>query len=69
MAIESFAAGAGSEDRLDLRAVAGLDLGALLQRARMDGAGTVLDLGNGAPLTLAGVSLTALHADDFALGG
>ncbi|MFO1327858.1 MAG: calcium-binding protein [Rubrivivax sp.] len=66
IAIEGFAAGA---DRIDLRAVAGLGFDALMRQSHMEGADAVLDLGNGEHVTLIGVSLAQLHADDFVFGG
>ena len=67
IAIRNFQAGAGSDDRIDLRDVLGLSFGSLMAEAEMVGGNTVLDVGNGAQVTLLGVHVSALHADDFLL--
>ncbi len=66
--IQDFVAGAGTEDRIDLRGIAGAtDFDAVMAHAQDVDGGVVLDLGNGAEMTLMGVSVAALHADDFLL--
>jgi len=63
--IVDFHAGAGSEDRIDLRAVAGLDDFADVQAAaRSITGGVVLDFGDD-EITLVGVNAAQLVADDF----
>ncbi len=60
-----FRAGAGSEDRVDLRGVEGLDdFGDVLAAARHTRLGVVLDFGDD-EITLLGVNASQLHADDF----
>jgi Ca2+-binding RTX toxin-like protein len=66
--IQGFVAGAGTEDRIDLRSIAGATDFAWVQTHAQDVDGSaVLDLGNGAEMTLTDVSVAALHADDFLL--
>jgi len=61
--IQDFTAG----DRIDLRGVAGAkDFASVLARARDAGGSTVFDFG-GTELTLAGVSVATLQAEDFLL--
>jgi len=63
--IADFRAGAGSVDRIDLRAVAGLDdFGDVLATVRGVAGGVVLDFGDD-EITLLGVGAAQLHADDF----
>ena len=64
--IKGFHAGAGSQDRIDLRAVAGAsNLDWVLDHAVNVGGSAVLELGNGGQITLANVAVASLHADDF----
>jgi Ca2+-binding RTX toxin-like protein len=63
--IVDFAAGAGSEDRIDLRGLGLADFNAVLAHAQEIDGSTVLDFGNG--ITLLDTSLNSLHADDFLL--
>ncbi|MCI0347498.1 MAG: calcium-binding protein, partial [Chloroflexi bacterium] len=66
--IQDFVAGAGTEDRIDLRGIAGAtDFDAVMAHAQDVDGNVVLDLGSGAEMTLMGVSVAALHADDFLL--
>jgi Ca2+-binding RTX toxin-like protein len=63
--IVDFHAGAGSNDRIDLRAIAGLDdFGDVLATARGVFGGVVLDFGAD-EVTLLGVNASQLQADDF----
>ena len=63
--IQDFTAG---EDKVDLRAVVGAQrFESVLAHARDAGGSTVLDFGDGAELTLAGISVASLHAEDFLL--
>ena len=60
-----FRAGAGTDDRLDLRNVAGIDdFGDVLATARGVQGGVILDFGDD-EITLLGVNASQLHADDF----
>jgi len=60
-----FSAGAGFGDRIDLRAVAGIDdFGDVLATARGVFGGVVLDFGDD-EITLLGVNAAQLNADDF----
>jgi Ca2+-binding RTX toxin-like protein len=61
--IQGFAAGAGSEDRIDVSAF-GVDFEWLMAHATEADGNVVLDLGS-EQITLRGVSLSALHGDDF----
>ena len=64
--ITDFAAGAGSQDLIDLSRNSLLNSFAdVLSHASQSGADTLIDLGGGDLLTLAGVTRTALHQDDF----
>jgi glucose/arabinose dehydrogenase len=64
--IFGFAAGAGSEDRINLSAFASVtSFGAVLAHATQVGADTVIDFGGGDTLTLRNVVRGALSADDF----
>jgi Ca2+-binding RTX toxin-like protein len=67
--VRGFEAGAGTGDRIDLSGHGGLTFDWLMAHARMAGGDTVLDVGNGSSITLAGVDLSSLHGDDFVLGG
>ena len=63
--IEDFTAGAGSEDRIDLRGL-GLSFDWIIDHATDLEGTTLLDLGD-SQLALADVALTSLHQDDFLL--
>jgi hypothetical protein len=64
--IVDFAGGAGSGDRIDISAFAGVDtLAEVLAHARQSGNDTVFDFGGGDVLVLDNVRMTELHADDF----
>jgi Ca2+-binding RTX toxin-like protein len=66
--IADFVAGAGTEDRVDLRTIAGADdFGWVLDHAEDVEGSVVIDLGNGDEITLANVTVASLHADDFLL--
>jgi len=66
--IQGFAAGAGSEDVIDLRGIAGAqDFASLMAHASDVDGNAVLDLG-GEHVTLENVSVASLHSDDFLLG-
>ena len=67
--IESFVAGAGTEDKIDLRALSGLTYDWIIAHAAMVDGNAVLDLGNGEHMTLVGVNVTTLSTEDFILGG
>jgi Ca2+-binding RTX toxin-like protein len=67
-AVEGFMAGAGSEDKIDLRSLSGLTFEWLLAHATTVDGNAVLDLGNGEHITLRGVAVGALHGDDFLMG-
>jgi Ca2+-binding RTX toxin-like protein len=63
--ILDFRAGAGSEDRIDLSNVGGVDdFGDVLANAHGVFGGVVLDFGDD-EITLLGVQVTQLQADDF----
>ena len=63
--ILGFRAGAGSDDRIDLSGVAGIDdFADVMATARVTRVGTVLDFGDD-EITLLGVGASQLHADDF----
>jgi Ca2+-binding RTX toxin-like protein len=63
--IQSFVAGAGSEDRIDLRKLAGsISFDWVMAHAQQVEDDVVLELGT-TELKVAGVKLEALHADDF----
>ena len=63
--IQDFTAG---QDKIDLRAVVGAQrFESVLAHARDAGGSTVFDFGDGAELTLAGISVASLHAEDFLL--
>jgi len=66
--IQGFAAGAGSEDVIDLRGIAGAqDFASVIAHASDVDGNAVLDLG-GEHVTLENVSVASLHSDDFLLG-
>jgi Ca2+-binding RTX toxin-like protein len=69
VSVRNFQAGAGTDDRIDLRGLTGLTFDWLLEHARTIDGNAVLDLGGGNQMTLLGVEHLALHADDFVLGG
>ena len=63
--VRGFAAGAGSDDRLDLRAFGDdIDFAWVTANAREVNGDTVLDFG-GQQITLLDVELASLHVDDF----
>jgi Ca2+-binding RTX toxin-like protein len=63
--IADFVPGAGTADRLDLRAL-GIDTASEFQRAAFDqGADAVLDLGGGNRITFLGVHVQQFHDTDF----
>jgi Ca2+-binding RTX toxin-like protein len=65
--IQSFVAGAGTEDRIDLRGLQGASsFDWLMEHAQQVGADVVFDFGE-QQMTLADVQLDALHTDDFLL--
>ncbi len=67
--ILDFTAGAGTEDRIDLRNVAGIDdFGDVLANARGVFGGVVLDFGDD-EITLLGLQTSQLQADDFLFQG
>lgn len=64
--IEDFHAGAGTEDRIDVRGVVGAtDFSWIMGHVTDSFGDTVLDLGNGEALTLRSVSSASLNAGDF----
>jgi Ca2+-binding RTX toxin-like protein len=66
--IQDFQAGAGTEDQLDLKGVAGAtDFASVLAHAHDVGGNAVLDFGAGEHMTLEHVAVASLHADDFLL--
>ncbi|MCA6125153.1 hypothetical protein J6500_25130 [Bradyrhizobium sp. WSM 1704] len=70
--ITDFIAGAGTDDKIDLRPFASLgihDLSVVLALAAQVGADTVINFGGGDTLTLLGVTKANLSDDDFILGG
>ncbi|WP_076865758.1 beta strand repeat-containing protein [Bradyrhizobium mercantei] len=70
--VTDFIAGAGTDDKVDLRSfkAAGIhDLAAVLALATQAGTDTVIDFGGGNVLTLDNVTKTDLSADDFIFGG
>jgi Ca2+-binding RTX toxin-like protein len=62
--VSGFVAGAGTDDRIDLRGLGLADFDAVLAHATQSGGSTVLDFGDG-EMTLLGTRLSSLHADDF----
>ena len=66
--IEGFVAGAGTDDRIDLRGVAGAgDFDSIIANSQDVAGNAVLVLGNGEQVLLLNVSVAGLHADDFIL--
>jgi Ca2+-binding RTX toxin-like protein len=66
--IQSFVAGAGTEDRIDLRGIAGVTgFDWVLAHAREVEGNAVIDLGGGQEMTIDDVSVASLHSDDFLL--
>jgi hypothetical protein len=66
--VQSFVAGAGTEDRIDLRGIAGATgFDWVLAHAREVDGNAVIDLGGGQEMTLEDVSVASLHSDDFLL--
>jgi Ca2+-binding RTX toxin-like protein len=66
--IQGFAAGAGSDDVIDLRGIAGAqDFAWVIAHASDVDGNAVLDLG-GEHVTIDNVSVASLHSDDFLLG-
>jgi len=64
--IQGFQAGFGAGDMVDLRGVNGaVDYAAVLAHAKEIGDDVILDFGEGDTITLAGLSLKDLNADDF----
>src|SRR4029453_4592307 len=63
--IQSFVPGADTEDRIHSRSLSGVTFDWLIEHAKMVEGNAVLDLGNGGHVTLIGVDVDALHADDF----
>jgi Ca2+-binding RTX toxin-like protein len=63
--IQGFAAGAGSEDRIDMRGL-GVSFDWVMAHASDVDGGTLLDLGD-AQMMLADVTTASLHQDDFLL--
>lgn len=64
--IQGFTAGLGAGDQVDLRGVNGaVDYAAVLAHAQEIGDDVILDFGEGDIITLAGLKLNELHADDF----
>lgn len=62
----AIAAGAGSDDRLDLSGVTTIDdMAELLDASSQKGADTIIDTGAGGEITLIGVNRASLHDDDF----
>ena len=68
--IFGFAAGAGSEDKINLGAFQNVSTFAdVLARATQVGSDTVINFGGGDTLTLRNVARSSLAADDFIVGG
>ena len=66
--IQGFAAGAGSDDRIDLRALDDdISFAWVKAHATLVNGDTQLDLGDGLQITLLDVGLASLHTDDFLL--
>ena len=66
--IQGFVAGAGTEDRIDLRGIAGVTgFDWVLAHAQDVDGNVVIDLGDGQEMTIEDVSVASLHADDFLL--
>ncbi len=67
--IFGFAAGAGSDDRINLNAFSNVkSLGDVLARATQVGTDTVINFGGGDTITLRNVQRNNLNADDFTFG-
>jgi hypothetical protein len=66
--ITGFEAGEASDDVLVLRNLGLGDFAAVQAAASQVGPDTLIDLGSGDQISLAGVSLTELHPDDFLFG-
>lgn len=64
-----FSAGAGGPDKLDLRVFGFADFDAVIAASDDNGGTgpTVIDFGTGDSVTLVGVQMAQLHADDFLL--
>jgi hypothetical protein len=68
--IAGFQAGAGTEDKIDLKGFSGIhDLAAVLALATQVGADTVLNFGGGNSITLLNVTRADLNVDDFLFRG
>jgi Ca2+-binding RTX toxin-like protein len=66
--IQGFVAGAATEDRIDLRGLAGVTgFDWVLAHAQDVHGNAVIDLGGDQEMTIADVSVASLHADDFLL--
>ena len=66
--IQGFVAGAGTEDRIDLRGIAGVTgFDWVMAHAQEVDGNAVIDLGGGQELTIDDVSVASLHSDDFLL--
>jgi len=65
-----FAPGLGSEDRIQFSAGAGLPttFAEVLARATEAGVGTVITIDNSTSITLQGIVMASLSADDFRFG-
>jgi len=64
--VNDFVAGESTDDRIDLIDVAGIDdFADVLSAASQQGSDVLLDFGGGDTITLVGVNLATLHADDF----
>jgi Ca2+-binding RTX toxin-like protein len=63
--VSDFAAGAGRTDRLSLSAVGIHDFAGVLANAADSASGVVIAISGHGTITLAGVSVSQLHADDF----
>jgi Ca2+-binding RTX toxin-like protein len=67
--IQGFQSGAGSQDTIDLRGISGAqDFAWVMAHASDVDDNAVLDLGDGAHVTIDNVSVASLHSDDFLLG-
>ena len=66
--IVDFVAGAGTEDKIDLTAVAGIHTFAdVVAHATDDGVNTTINLGGSDSIILSNVVVSQLHHDDFVL--
>jgi hypothetical protein len=64
--IQGFAAGAESQDVIDLRGIAGAhDFASLMAHASDVDGNAVIDLGDDTHVTIDNVSVASLHSDDF----